>query len=246
MTDRKTQQTFAFALNATDHRVDPQELGRKLEFPKWFEIDRNDPSDSDLLKAAARGRLRPRVTLEQERENRRCLKEHAIKAFEDGNVSVFLSLAPNTYCLELVVRNTLLLRRRGIFEETLLKAITATRSNNLRTPLTTLRKLILSADRSKLLAAGDPLPGSGPFTLYRGVAGRQRDRRVRGISWTGMLEKAGWFAQRFGDLEDPAVYKAVVEANHVAAYVGDHRNEDEFIIVLPRSVKVERISANCT
>ena len=246
MTDRKTQRTFALALNATDHRVDPQELGRKLEFPKWFDIDRNDPSDSDLLRAAARGRLRPGTTLEQERENRRRLKEQAIKAFEDGNASCFLSLAPNTYCLELVVRNAVLLRQRGIFEEALLKAITTTRTNNLTTPLTTLRKLIQFADRSKLLAAGDPLPGSGPFTLYRGVAGRPRDRRVRGISWTGMFVRARWFAQRFGDLEDPAVYKAVVEAPHVAAYVGDYRNEDEFILVLPRSVKVERINAGST
>jgi hypothetical protein len=33
------------------------------------------------------------------------------------------------------------------------------------------KNLFIMADKKKLLARGDPLPNSGPFTLYRGVAG---------------------------------------------------------------------------
>jgi hypothetical protein len=88
------------------------------------------------------------------------------------------------------------------------------------------------------------LPGPGPFTLYRGVAGYTNARRIRGTSWTGTLERATWFAHRFL-LPNPAVYKAEVEAAYVLAYVGSHRNEDEYIVLLPPSVKVERLEPRC-
>jgi hypothetical protein len=75
------------------------------------------------------------------------------------------------------------------------------------------------------------------------VAGKtERERRVRGISWTGTLAQAAWFADRGWGLPNPAVYKCVVEAKHVLAYVGSHRNEDEYIVMLPRSAKVERVA----
>jgi hypothetical protein len=64
---------------------------------------------------------------------------------------------------------------------------------------------------------------------------------VRGISWTGTLATAAWFADRGWGLLNPEVYKAVVDANHVSAYVGSHRGGDEYIVDLPRSVKVERV-----
>jgi hypothetical protein len=98
------------------------------------------------------------------------------------------------------------------------------------------------ADRAKLLAAGEPLPGAAPFTLYRGVAGNTSARRVRGIgiSWTGNLETAVWFANRF-KLAKPAVHKAEVEAAQVLAYLGGDGSEDEYIALLPRSTRVVKV-----
>jgi hypothetical protein len=85
------------------------------------------------------------------------------------------------------------------------------------------------ADRTKLRAAGDPLPGAGPFTVYRGVAGRGPARRVRGLSWTDDVEKAAWFAQRLPGLSDPAIYRVIVEGNEVFA-CNFGRGEREFIV----------------
>ncbi len=98
------------------------------------------------------------------------------------------------------------------------------------------------ADRKKLRNAGDALPGNGPFTLYRGVAGVGRARHVRGLSWTASLPDAKWFATRyalgfqspFACLENPAVYRVVVPADDVLAYLTD-REEQEFIVLLPTS-----------
>lgn len=170
------------------------------------------------------------------------VNERGRQAFVDGDAFGFLCSASSTYSMLMVERNCLLLLQRGIYEQTLLHAITATRTNNRHVPLYVFRELVRWADRDKLRAAGDPLPGSGPFTLYRGVAGKtERDRRVRGISWSGTLAKAAWFADRGWGLPNPEVYKCVVEAKHVLAYVGSHRNEDEYLVDLPRSVKVERV-----
>jgi hypothetical protein len=170
------------------------------------------------------------------------LHEMARQAIKEGDGIRFLCLASNESGVVLVSNNAELLLERGTYEAALLHAITATRTNNHRIPRSCLKNLFRLADRAKLLAAGDPLPGAGPFTLYRGVAGKPSDRRVRGISWTGTLERALWFANRYPELGNPAVYKAEVEALHVLAYVGSHRGEDEYVVSLPRSVKVERLS----
>lgn len=98
------------------------------------------------------------------------------------------------------------------------------------------------ADRDLLLSAGDPLPGPGPFTIFRGVSGRTQARRIRGLSWTGSLERAQWFADRgeyFG-LADPAVFQVTIDADSVLAY-SDERNEQEFIVMLPDSAKPVRV-----
>ena len=91
----------------------------------------------------------------------------------------------------------------------------------------TLDLLFNYADRTRLLAAGDPLPRPGPFLLYRGVAGTGKARRIRGYSWTSSLNIACWFATRL-DLPSPAVHTASVLAEDVLAYY-QGRDEQEFI-----------------
>jgi hypothetical protein len=75
--------------------------------------------------------------------------------------------------------------------------------------------------------------------VYRGVAGYGEHRRVRGISWTGDLERAKWFAARW-DLHDPAVYTVTVSKSTLLSYL-DQRKEDEYLLWpygLPRPRRV--------
>jgi hypothetical protein len=220
-----------------------QALAAKLWFPRWFDdppITEVSAIGTDVYQAYPadkRGEM-----IETVRKNRLAIEERGQQAFVDGDGLGFLCSAPSTHAMLMFERNWLPLLQRGIYDETLLHAITATRTNNRHVPLYVFRELVRRADRDKLRAVGDPLPGSGPFTLYRGVAGKtERDRRVRGISWTGTLATAAWFADRGWGLPNPEVYKTVLDAKHVLAYVGSHRDEDEYLVLLPSYVKVERV-----
>jgi hypothetical protein len=66
--------------------------------------------------------------------------------------------------------NRTVLKARGVYERALLDSFV--RTNHAHWALSELRELFESADRKGLLTAGDPLPGPGPFTVYRGVSGR--------------------------------------------------------------------------
>ena len=166
------------------------------------------------------------------------LRDFALRDLDAGKATA-LFCAENTHSLDLVSMNVGPLQRRGIYEEALLDALTATRTNNRRYSTLELRYLLGLAERTKLRAAGDPLPHSGPYTVYRGVAGRGAARRVRGVSWTGSLERARWFAQRFG-LADPSVYRATVGEADVLAY-SNGRQEDEYVVVLPAGARLTRV-----
>jgi hypothetical protein len=166
------------------------------------------------------------------------LRRWAIDALDSGDVGGFLGYASNENGLALVFRNTERLIGRGLYELALLWAFTSSRVNNYGW-FTTLADMFRRADRTRLRQAADALPGNGPFTLYRGVAGSGRARRVRGFSWTEDLEVAKWFALRFEQFPNPAVYQIIVGAKDVLAYCGD-RNEREFI-VNPATIRPKRI-----
>jgi hypothetical protein len=168
------------------------------------------------------------------------LRDRAIEALTDANVVGFLSTAQSHFSMDLVFENAVPLRKIGLFEEALIHAFTATSSNNRNFP-TSLLELMFTykTNRRRLRAAGDPLPSSGPFTIYRGVAGRGRARRVRGLSWTASLEVAAWFAYR-PELDDPSVYKVTVPEDAVLAYT-NQRSEQEFIVLLPPNIRPKRI-----
>jgi hypothetical protein len=119
------------------------------------------------------------------------------------------------------------LKGRGIYEECLYFAFTQAKSNHSDWPEKVLDWLFRLADPPRLRAAGEALPGPGPFRVYRGVAGMGRARRLRGYSWTGSLDVACWFATR-RRLQSPAILTAVVGEEEVLAY-HDGRDEQEFI-----------------
>lgn len=139
--------------------------------------------------------------------------------------------------LRLVDRHVRLLRDLGIFEEALLYAYQANSVSNCN-DYPVLSRLLKEADPGRLRAAGQPAPGPGPFTLYRGVAGRENEQHVRGFSWTGSLGVAGSQALALG-LPDPAVYRTVVLESCVLAYVLGE--EDDYLVGLPPDLRLERV-----
>jgi len=163
----------------------------------------------------------------------------AIAALEEGNATGFLLPASNEYHLHLVYRNHGALLKRGIYETALFDAFINPRVNNRHWPMDDLRFMFEIADRDRLRAAGDPLPGPGPFTIFRGVAGKGPARRVRGLSWTGSRKKALWFARRLY-LPDPAVFQVTVSIEDVLAY-SNEREEQDFTVLLPDSAKPVRL-----
>lgn len=156
----------------------------------------------------------------------------------------FLSYAEhgNQYHVRIVSQNVGLLKALGIFEKALLEAFDFTRTNH-RHDLSTLRWLFRMADPKKLRAAGKPLQGSGPFTIYRGVAGHGAARNLRGFSWSGSLGVAAWFADRGAsmNLENPVVLRVVVPAGCVLAYLPDARQEDEYVVQVPDDLRLDRV-----
>jgi hypothetical protein len=159
------------------------------------------------------------------------LRELAIRAFREGDADGLIINATGNDKLQLVSQNVSALKERGIYEKCLLRAYVGCRMTiSTSAPV----DLFAAADRAKLRAAGDNLPGPGPFVLYRGIAGHGRARRPRGVSWTSSISIACWFAVRF-DLPAPAVITTTVEHAEVLAYVNS-RTEQEFII-LPQTTQ---------
>jgi len=161
------------------------------------------------------------------------LRTAAVDALERSDVLGFLGKSErgNTDWLAIVDANTSSLWERGLYEESLIYAWEGTRTNHASEDPILLARLFASADKAKLRAHGGPLPGRGPFTLYRGVAGVGTRRRHRGMSWTAAFDCAAWFACRYS-LPNPVVLRVKVEARSVLACL-DGRGEQEFIVALP-------------
>ena len=168
------------------------------------------------------------------------LRTLAVEAFNRGDAPGFLATAGRDGGLELVLHNLHALQSRGIYETALLWAYGETKTNNLDVPPEIMTYLFAVADRKRLRAAGDPLPGPGPHTIYRGVAGRGRARRLRGWSWTASVEIARWFAGRNAELPAPAVFRVTVPTRAVLAY-DNSRDEQEFLVWLPPACPLQRI-----
>lgn len=119
--------------------------------------------------------------------------------------------------MDLLIKNAGYFRETGRWEEALIYAYTRERD---RRPLSSLRWLLESADRARLLSCGDQLPGDGPFTLYRGVGDR---RRLGGPSWTSDVKLAAIFAaQAPVPRRIPEVYTTTVAAANVFFYKAEN------------------------
>lgn len=169
------------------------------------------------------------------------LRAEAIGDLVKGNVLGFLGKVGNTQALAAVMQNHSLFLRMGVYEKALLLAYMEKSSNHRTFPLAELRFLFGLANSKKMRVAGEPLPRRGPHTIYRGVSGAGRFRRVRGLSWTLSLNVAGSFANRLG-LENPAVYQTVVPTRCVLAYLHEKgRKEEEVLVLLPSSARLKRV-----
>lgn len=166
----------------------------------------------------------------------------AILDRRDSDIEEFLCRwFSSTDRLDFVLDHRAELMRYGLFEQGLFSSWIGARTNVRNWRGRFAQYIFGRCDRDRLLAAGQPLPGSGPFVLYRGVGGKGAARRKRGISWTSSLAKARWFAAWYADrfeLPDPTVYRTVVGEKEVLAFSND-RQEEEFLVLLKPNHKVE-------
>ena len=154
-------------------------------------------------------------------------REFAIEAFANRDAEGFTIAAYSTGgTLAIVVDNAGLLMQLGMYEAALVYGYTGCKWSHCLWDMDVIQDLFDWGDREELRAVGSPLPGPGPFTLYRGVSREGRERQVDGMSWTSSLDVACFFALVWN--HDPAVYQATVQADEVYChYLG--RNEEEFI-----------------
>jgi hypothetical protein len=161
------------------------------------------------------------------------------KAFDAGDSRLFVMGAYSAGgTLAIVLTNAGALKARGMYEAALVEGFVSCKTNNHRWETSEIQRMFKDGDRSKLLNQGSPLPGSGPFTVYRGVCSKGRTRWRRGMSWTLSLDVACKFA--LGLSQDPAVYEGRIEAKDIYCYYTE-RGEEE-IIGRPRFVRRLKLS----
>ena len=151
----------------------------------------------------------------------------ALQALEAGDIFNFFNHASNENSLWLLLSNAKRFQQLGLYEQAVLYAFKVSRTNHHRI-LYDLATMFGWADRKRLREAGQPLPSTGPFTLYRGVAGHGRERRIRAFSWTPSLESAQRSSAHNG-LAKPAVYRTTVKEQDVFVCIKDGQ-EEEFIL----------------
>jgi hypothetical protein len=168
------------------------------------------------------------------------LREYAQQAWKEGDIHRVMNYMPNTSRLGFLVDNILPLTKAEKYEDALFCAYTGTRTNFSNWSLDVLTYILNKADPVKMRSLGSSIPDLETFTLYRGVAGRGRKRRVNGFSWTESPHIAAWFACRYPELPDPAVYRVAVTRDQIL-FCCDERKEKEFVLRLPLRMKPKRV-----
>jgi hypothetical protein len=163
--------------------------------------------------------------------------------FLTGQTTEFgMFLTHGTPALRFVQKNAAALLERGIYEETLCVVFfffncCETSPTPFDFSLSSVRELFKNCDRAKLLAMGEPLPAGESFRLYRGVAGEEPHRKVRGMSWTRSLGTAARYAldgpHNNGLLHRPAVYTSVARRDEILLHVNLF-SQDEFVFFAER------------
>jgi len=171
------------------------------------------------------------------------LWDQARESWDNGRDDEILLCMDNMEGLDWVWQHRNILRDRGTYEKALLEAYSRCRVNWCHISLLDLKYLFTLADKNKMLLVGDPLPDQQIFTLYRGVSGKGKYRRVKGISWTSDLTIAAFFAQRYKDkLEDPAVYQIKVARETIFARLHEScRNENEYLVPFLNDIRPKRL-----
>ena len=160
------------------------------------------------------------------------------KAIEAGDIMLALMQCGYKYMVPFILDNWELLKNKGMYEKALASALTMPSKYHHHISLEKLQFLLTIANRATLEAEGDPIPEGESFTLFRGVTGKGAERRLVGISWTSDSDRFEWFTKSSADLENPAVFKAVMPRD--AIYFYNNRNkEHEFVCIIPQGVNIE-------
>jgi hypothetical protein len=157
--------------------------------------------------------------------------------FGTGAWSFFV---PESLWLHFLLANVRYLQKQDLYEATLVDIYKEPTSNLRHVPRAILIGLFRLADPKRLSWIEHARPEPPPTTLYRGVAGRGRARRVRGLSWTSALGCACWFALRYRQ-PDPAVFAIPFAPCQVVMYLGD-RSEDEYVTLVPKAQRLRRVA----
>jgi hypothetical protein len=170
-------------------------------------------------------------------------REHIRQDWEEQKDPLsIMVLMSNQQTLRFVFDNMLLFHEHGIYEKALLDAFIGCRVNWATWSPDVIHYMFERGDKEKLHSYGDPLPDKNVFTLYRGVAGVGRARRVRGFSWTANPHCAAWFATRFCDLPNPTVFTIECPREYVLAHLGpSFRNEEEYLILPYPDMKPKKV-----
>lgn len=176
-----------------------------------------------------------------------CLREQGLRHLKEKDAPGILLSIPggSVNNLWFVLRCFNHFKEIGILEEAFFHAFSASRLNNSCVPLSMQTAAITFMNRKKLLSLGEPFGKNETYKLYRGVAGNTSQRRIRGLSWSGSLEIANWFAHRYDFLANPSVYEVTIKKEDIVWY-SNNRKEDEFVVLLPENcipqkVKIDKI-----
>ena len=171
------------------------------------------------------------------------LREYAIEGIKNKDIGPTLAGLNSENKIEFIFYNRYPLLQLGVYEEVLLNAFIATKTNYVHCTLDLMKSFFYAADKEKLMACGDPLPEKKEaYTLYRGVSGHGANRRKRSVSWTASFGVAQWFAQK-SLYSKPMVYKAIVPRANIFAYTNE-RDEEEFICDISDNIKLIEVWRN--
>jgi hypothetical protein len=185
------------------------------------------------------GEMIPSIEELNTREIPNPLLDLAKDRWEEDDILGVLCLMSNESSMGFVADNWYVLKKHGKYEEALLHAYITIRTNYSNWSMDILKFLFAQTDIEKLRKLGDPIPDKDTFTLYRGVNGIGRQRRVNSFSWTESPTTAAWFAKRF-DRPDPAVFTLTVPNESIMAFIME-RNEEEYLVKLPLPTKPKRL-----
>ncbi len=170
------------------------------------------------------------------------LRARAERAFEERDLRAMLGTIGTMISPFFIFDNLSVLKEFDLLERAVIAAWVNTRASPVHDE-SVFPILFAYADRGKLRACGDTLPGSGPFVLYRSCAGKGRVRNVRGYSWTGSYVHAQWLVkQLLYRLPDPAVYRIEAPEAWILAYLNQSfAGREEFLVSVPYEAKVIRV-----